>query len=692
MIYEYLNTILSQEYLLFVIILKIMGIQTMDKPNKNNKNCQERPINTNFEEIFSQSPIGIFFYDKKGKLTNANDSALNIARIPKLDDVLGTNIFDNPKIASKKEELHEKGLIKFQDTLDLIEIKEQNIYNPLEPEIIDIDWTVSVTDSGYLIQLQDITDHKKADEKLRESERQYSELFNSMNEMFQVLELIYDDNGKAVDYYYRNVNPAFEQLTGKTREQLIDKKVKDIFGIVEDYWLEVYDKALKTGKPIDFVNYGAELDKYYDVHIWKLKENQVAVIFNDITEHKKAEEELKRSEETARQRAEELEILMDMVPAAIFVSEDPHCQSIVGNNEANRMYEVEHGIDVSAGTTEGEVLNLERRFFKNGKELKPEELPMQVSVKKGENVLNYEMDALLPSGRMITMFGNSNPLFDDKGKIRGCLGVYVDISDLKQAERAINQSKKLLQDIIDGFPSPIFVKDTEGRFLTINKNLEELLGVKNEELIGKTDYDIITKELAEYYRANDQKVIEEGKAIPIEEEADLIDGHHTFIANKFPIYDSNGKPYGVGSISTDITERKLLEEKLKSAHANLEQKVEDRTAELKLASIYNRSLIEASLDPLVTIGSDGTITDVNHSTENVTGYNRDELIGTDFSDYFTEPEKARKGYQKVFKKGIVLNYPLEIKNKNGHITPVLYNASIYKDEFGEVVRSFCSCT
>ena len=657
----------------------------MDNPNNLDKDCQEWPINTNFEEIFNQSPIGIFFYDKTGKLTNANDSALYIARIPKLDDVLGTNIFDNPKIASKKEELHEKGLIKFQDSLDLIKIKEQNIYNPLEPEIIDIDWTVSVTDSGYLIQLQDITEHKKADGKLRESERHYKEIFNSMNEMFQVLELIYDDNGKVVDYYYRDVNPAFEQLTGKSREQLIDKKVKDIFGIVEDYWIEAYDKVLKTGKPRDFVNYGAELDKYYDVHIWKIKENQVAVIFNDITEHKKseektkwileniaesyveydnewryadvnskyeetfgqkrneiigkvvwellpqtvdslqykelhkakkenipvrfeskslvsgdwfeanaiplpegltvylhniterkkAEEELKRTEETARQRAEELEILMDMVPAAIFVSEDPHCLSIVGNKEANRMYEVERGIDVSAGTTEGEVLNLERRFFKNGKELKPEELPMQASVKKGENVLNYEMDALLPSGRMITMFGNANPLFDDKGKVRGCIGVYVDITDLKQAERALNQSKKLLQDIIDGFPSPIFVKDTEGRFLTINKNLEELLGVKNEELIGKTDFDIVTTELADYYRVNDQKVIEEGKAIAIEEEADLIDGHHTFIANKFPIYDSSGEPYGVGSISIDITERKLLEEKMETTMNELKRSNEE---------------------------------------------------------------------------------------------------------------------
>ncbi len=128
--------------------------------------------------------------------------------------------------------------------------------------------------------------------------------------------------------------------------------------------------------------------------------------------------------------------------------------------------------------------------------------------------------------------------------------------------------------MINGFPSPIFVKDVEGRFLTINSKLEEQLGVKSEELKGKTDYDIITKELAEVYRINDQKVLEEGKAILIEEEADSVDGHHTFLNHKFPINDINGKPYGIGSISTDITERKLLEEKL-VFQSNLLSRVQD---------------------------------------------------------------------------------------------------------------------
>jgi PAS domain S-box-containing protein len=108
------------------------------------------------------------------------------------------------------------------------------------------------------------------------------------------------------------------------------------------------------------------------------------------------------------------------------------------------------------------------------------------------------------------------------------------------------------------------------------------------------------------------------------------------------------------------------------------------------ASTYNRSLIEASLDPLVTINRDGKISDLNSATELITGYCREELIGTDFSDYFTDPEKARRGYQSAFKKDLVRDYALEIRHKNGRVTPVLYNATVYKDEKGQVAGVFAA--
>jgi diguanylate cyclase (GGDEF)-like protein/PAS domain S-box-containing protein len=107
-------------------------------------------------------------------------------------------------------------------------------------------------------------------------------------------------------------------------------------------------------------------------------------------------------------------------------------------------------------------------------------------------------------------------------------------------------------------------------------------------------------------------------------------------------------------------------------------------AQLRGASAYARSLIESSPDPLVTISGDGTITDVNEATVRVTGVPRKQLIGSDFSDYFTEPEKARAVYREVFSKGFVTDYPLAIRQPDGKVTEVLYNASAYRNEKGNV--------
>jgi PAS domain S-box-containing protein len=114
------------------------------------------------------------------------------------------------------------------------------------------------------------------------------------------------------------------------------------------------------------------------------------------------------------------------------------------------------------------------------------------------------------------------------------------------------------------------------------------------------------------------------------------------------------------------------------------------TTEAKRSSEYARSLIEASLDPLVTISPEGKITDVNEATVKVTGVPRETLIGTDFSDYFTEPETARRGYREVFEKGFVTDYALTIRDRDGHLTDVLYNASVYRDARANVLGVFAA--
>jgi PAS domain S-box-containing protein len=112
--------------------------------------------------------------------------------------------------------------------------------------------------------------------------------------------------------------------------------------------------------------------------------------------------------------------------------------------------------------------------------------------------------------------------------------------------------------------------------------------------------------------------------------------------------------------------------------------------EVRRASIYNRNLLEASLDPLVTISALGKITDLNKAVEQVTGYSREELLGSNFSDYFTEPDKANEGYQKVFSEGVVQDYPLTIQHKSGKHTDVIYNAVTFRNEEGHIQGVFAA--
>lgn len=132
---------------------------------------------------------------------------------------------------------------------------------------------------------------------------------------------------------------------------------------------------------------------------------------------------------------------------------------------------------------------------------------------------------------------------------------------LKEQQSELLKKERQLQAIIDGTPEIVFVKDLAGRYLIINNALEEMLGMSREEVRGKTDYDLFDREHADQYRKNDMRVIGNGERFQVEEEAPMKDGYHIFIANKFPLQDTGGRIYALCGISTDITDRKILEQK-----------------------------------------------------------------------------------------------------------------------------------
>jgi len=422
---------------------------------------------------------------------------------------------------------------------------------------------------GVYIVVTDLTEQmhheelKIAYEKLNKSLKDLSStesLLSAVTNLSSELIYVKDDQSRWI-----YVNPALERVIGKNSKELLGKNDLDIYSDPEigRKIIENDKRIMGSGKEEtleEVIETPNGLRQFISVKTPRINHKKEVIgivgISHDITDRKKADETLKRQA-----------TLLDASYEAIF-SWEYGGEILSWNKGAERLY----------GYTAEETIG------KIGHDLLKTEFPVEFDdfiSKLGEDEFwKGEIIHTTKNGQKIVVETHQQLIKDTIGK-EIVIETNRDITERKNAEESVNQAQKLLQDIINGFPSPIFVKDIKGRFLIINNKLEELLGVKNNEVRGKTDDDIITRGFADIYRANDMEVIENGEAVTIEEEAELIDGHHTFIAHKFPIFNTKGEPYGVGSVSTDITERKILEEELEKARDNLQQKVEERTAELK---------------------------------------------------------------------------------------------------------------
>ena len=228
-------------------------------------------------------------------------------------------------------------------------------------------------------------------------------------------------------------------------------------------------------------------------------------------------------------------------------------------------------------------------------------------------------------------------------------------------------ARSLLEASLD----PLVTISPGGEITDVNQATELVTGAPRDRLIGSSFSEYFTE--PPKAEAGYQKVLAEGLVRDYPLTIRHAGGQTTDVLYNATVYrDEAGQVQGVFAAARDVTERKRLEE------------------ELRVASLYARSLLEASLDPLVTISPTGQITDVNEATELVTGAPRDRLIGSDFSDYFTEPDKARAGYRKVLSDGLVRDYPLTIRHAAGHVTDVFYNAVVYRNEAGRVQGVFAA--
>jgi PAS domain S-box-containing protein len=226
-----------------------------------------------------------------------------------------------------------------------------------------------------------------------------------------------------------------------------------------------------------------------------------------------------------------------------------------------------------------------------------------------------------------------------------------------------NSSKKLLSNyslsLIEASLDPLITLNTEGKITDMNEALVNITGVKREKLTGTDFFNYFTEpqKAREVY----QEVFANGSVADLPLTLRHKNGKLTDVLFNGSVYkDDQGNVLGIVIVARDVTAQKLL-------------------------SKYSLSLIEASLDPLITINAEGKITDMNEALANITGLTREELTETDFFDYFTEPQKAREVYLEVFAEGSVADSPLTLRHKDGKLTDVLFNGSVYKDDRGNVL-------
>jgi PAS domain S-box-containing protein len=235
----------------------------------------------------------------------------------------------------------------------------------------------------------------------------------------------------------------------------------------------------------------------------------------------------------------------------------------------------------------------------------------------------------------------------------------------------------LLAAVVESSDDAIITKTSAGIITSWNRGAETIYGFSAEEVLGQPVSILLPPGQMDQLpgileRIRQGESIHHYETLRRRKDGRLI---HVSVSTS-PLRDQAGQVIGASTIARDVT-----------AEVVARQQAEERLA---AASQYARSLIESSLDPLVTISGDGKITDVNEATVKVTGVLREQLIGTDFSNYFIEPEKAREGYQQVFAQGFVTDYPLTIRHRDGRLTDVLYNASVYKDARGNVIGVFAA--
>jgi len=395
----------------------------------------------------------------------------------------------------------------------------------------------------------DISERKRMEEQLRESEEKYRELVENINEIIYSV----DSNG-----LFTYISPVVEQLGGYIPSEVIGRPFTE-FVHPDDILPLMHSFRETVAGNLEPFEYRV-LTKSGEAHWVRTSSRPVfdgdrlvgfRAVLADITERKRAEEAVLRAKE-------EWERTFDAVPDLITVIDDQYHIVRANRAMAERLgmtpdecvgkvcYEVVHGLDCPPGFC-----------------------PHTPCLADGRDHAAEVKEPRLGGEFLVSV----TPLADQQGRRIGSVHVARDITDRKRAEEELRESESKYRTLVENIPQKVFFKDRNCIYVSCNGDYARDLSLNHDEIAGKTDYDFYPRELADKYRADDKRVMQSGETEDIEEEY-VHDGRQSFIHTiKTPVKDEEGSVVGVLGVFWDVTERKQAEEERTRLQAELEVRV-----------------------------------------------------------------------------------------------------------------------
>jgi PAS domain S-box-containing protein len=439
-----------------------------------------------------------------------------------------------------------------------ISIRVENEFNFADGESGWFDLTIQPVKEGIFVLSLDITDRKIAEDALKQSEENYHSLFSKMTEAFALHEIILDEKGQPVDYRFLEINQAFESMTGLQFEQVIDKTAREVLPGLENQWIQRYGEVALTGQEAYFEDYNHNLDRWFRIYSYSPKKYYFVAQFVDITEQKKAQAAIEESEEKYRGLFENM--------AQGVTYQNAVGEVISMNAAAKKILNVEQ---IQLRSTQAIDANI-KAVHEDGTEFLASDHPSMQALRTGKPVENVIMgihNSLTNNCKWIKV--SAIPRFH-QGQPRPYQVVvtFEDVTSIKQAELILRQSEEVFRYNFDQSPIGAAIVSPDFHFMRVNEEFSRMSEYTPQELTLMSFKDLthpddvgkdvrMLQELTEgkipVYNADKRYITKSGKIIWANISVNVVK-------------DNSGKVLYYMPRIVDISERKLIEEKLKEAN------------------------------------------------------------------------------------------------------------------------------